>query len=279
MQVTPQEYLALGEAIAALKTPQFTSRFVAMLRCIADFDCAVILGHRSSKHPIYLYDSLSAQREWLFQRYLTHAYLDDPFYTAFEQHRRCGVFHLSDLTPQHPSSSAYQHPFYAQTGWQDEVSVVVDLDGQRSIVIYLGCFAARSFPRAQIEALQQRFTLLASLCQQHWDRQTLRLAENAQPNEDLRAWVEQAIASFGAQRLSRREQEITGLLIQGLDSQEIADALAISLGTVKNHRKRIYAQLHVSSLSELFQLFLNHFIGTTPDSSSAQSQQLSSPMR
>lgn len=77
--------------------------------------------------------------------------------------------------------------------------------------------------------------------------------------------VEQAIQSFGAQRLSPREQEITALLIQGLDSQEIAEALAISHGTVKNHRKRIYAQLHVSSLSELFQLFLNHLIGAAAD--------------
>ncbi|MCD6731943.1 LuxR C-terminal-related transcriptional regulator, partial [Vibrio cholerae] len=47
--------------------------------------------------------------------------------------------------------------------------------------------------------------------------------------------------------------------------QEIADALAISLGTVKNHRKRIYAQLHVRSLSEMFQLFLNHLIGAAAD--------------
>ncbi|WP_417553830.1 hypothetical protein [Marinomonas fungiae] len=31
-------------------------------------------------------------------------------------------------------------------------------------------------------------------------------------------------------------------------------------GTVKNHRKRIYSQLKISSLGELFQLFLNHLI-------------------
>ncbi|EGR1075742.1 LuxR family transcriptional regulator [Vibrio cholerae] len=265
MPITTQEYLALGDAIAALKTPQFTSYLVAVLRCIADFDCAVILGYRPNKHPIYLYDSLSTQRELLFQRYLTHAYLDDPFYSALQHNTRSGVFHLSDLMPLNPQQKAYQHQFYAQTGWQDEVSLVVNLDGERAIVVYLGCFKPRSFPREQIAALQQRFTVLQALCQQHWQQQPLRLAESAQPSQELRIWVEQAIQSFGAQRLSPREQEITALLIQGLDSQEIAEALTISHGTVKNHRKRIYAQLHVSSLSELFQLFLNHLIGAAAD--------------
>nr|WP_237333051.1 helix-turn-helix transcriptional regulator [Vibrio sp. V10_P2A27P122] len=48
--------------------------------------------------------------------------------------------------------------------------------------------------------------------------------------------------------------------MQGLDTKEIAKQLDITEGTVKNHRKRIYAQLRVSSLSELFQIFLNHII-------------------
>lgn len=111
MPITTQEYLALGDAIAALKTPQFTSHLVAVLRCIADFDCAVILGYRPNKHPIYLYDSLSIQRELLFQRYLTHAYLDDPFYSALQHNTRSGVYHLSDLMPLNPQQKAYQHQF------------------------------------------------------------------------------------------------------------------------------------------------------------------------
>ncbi|EEW11639.1 transcriptional regulator, LuxR family [Vibrio mimicus VM573] len=116
MQVTTQEYLGLGDAIAALKTPQFTSRLVAVLRCIADFDCAVILGYRPNKHPIYLYDSLSTQRELLFQRYLTHAYLDDPFYIALEQNARSGVFHLSDLMPLNPQQKSLSTPILCRNG-------------------------------------------------------------------------------------------------------------------------------------------------------------------
>ncbi|RMZ62153.1 response regulator transcription factor, partial [Vibrio anguillarum] len=66
--------------------------------------------------------------------------------------------------------------------------------------------------------------------------------------------------SFGKDLLSTREKQIARLILQGLDTKEIAKQLDITEGTVKNHRKRIYAQLRVSSLSELFQIFLNHII-------------------
>ncbi len=33
------------------------------------------------------------------------------------------------------TAKTYQHQFYAQTGWQDEVSLEVNLDGERAIVV------------------------------------------------------------------------------------------------------------------------------------------------
>lgn len=51
--------------------------------------------------------------------------------------------------------------------------------------------------------------------------------------------------------LSQREIEVCRLLIKGASNQEIADALFISLRTVKFHRKNIYDKLKVSNLAEL----------------------------
>ncbi|WP_136487062.1 helix-turn-helix transcriptional regulator [Vibrio sp. H11] len=261
MQVSYQEYHALGEAISALHSPQFSSRLIDVLKSVLSFDCAVILGHRLDKHPIYLYDSLPARRELLFQHYLTHAYQHDPFYLKVAREHSEGVFHWREVAGSESAQREYQHQFYSATGWQDEVTLAVNLAGQRSIVIHLG-FLSQHNPvtKDEIHALQQRFVALAALCRQHWNPQPLLLAESGQAPQDLRHWVEAAIASFGHARLSPREQQITALLIQGLDSQDIAEQLGIRHGTVKNHRKRIYAQLNVASLSELFQLFLNHLI-------------------
>jgi LuxR family maltose regulon positive regulatory protein len=47
--------------------------------------------------------------------------------------------------------------------------------------------------------------------------------------------------------LSERELDVVRLIAAGLSNQEIADALIISLNTVKTHIKRIYGKLHVGN--------------------------------
>ena len=45
------------------------------------------------------------------------------------------------------------------------------------------------------------------------------------------------------QRLSERELEVGQLLAAGLSTTQIADELAITVGTVRNHLKSIYGKL------------------------------------
>ncbi|MEZ4715157.1 MAG: helix-turn-helix transcriptional regulator [Caldilineaceae bacterium] len=49
------------------------------------------------------------------------------------------------------------------------------------------------------------------------------------------------------EELTPREREILELISQGLTNQEIADALVIELGTVKNHVHNVLSKLHVNS--------------------------------
>ena len=56
-------------------------------------------------------------------------------------------------------------------------------------------------------------------------------------------------------KLSRRETEILGLVAKGMRSQRVADALGISLRTVKMHRGNLMAKLGVSNVTELLALF------------------------
>lgn len=52
------------------------------------------------------------------------------------------------------------------------------------------------------------------------------------------------------EKLTRREQEILGLLAQGFLYKEIADQLGISLSTVRAHLHAVYEKLHVQSRTE-----------------------------
>lgn len=61
---------------------------------------------------------------------------------------------------------------------------------------------------------------------------------------------EQQKESTPLQVLSNRENEILQLLAKGLLYKEIADTLAISTGTVRQHIHKIYEKLHVQNRTE-----------------------------
>lgn len=52
------------------------------------------------------------------------------------------------------------------------------------------------------------------------------------------------------EQISTREQEVLGLLVQGLNYKQIAIKIFISPETVRNHIRNIYEKLHVHSRSE-----------------------------
>ena len=58
--------------------------------------------------------------------------------------------------------------------------------------------------------------------------------------------------------LSQRERELVQLVLAGHPTATIAERLGITVGTVKNHRRRIYEKLDITTERELFLQFFNH---------------------
>jgi DNA-binding NarL/FixJ family response regulator len=58
-------------------------------------------------------------------------------------------------------------------------------------------------------------------------------------------------------RLSKREREVLDLLARGIAYKEIADALGLSIDTVRMHIKSIYSKLHVHSRGEAVAKYLH----------------------
>ena len=65
--------------------------------------------------------------------------------------------------------------------------------------------------------------------------------------ERPRALSEQIAESTPAVLLTRRELQVLSLVIEGLSSKEVADALSVSKRTVDFHLARIYDKLQVSN--------------------------------
>ena len=65
----------------------------------------------------------------------------------------------------------------------------------------------------------------------------------------------QAICSKAAFEygLTRREEEVLGLLMQDMTAQQIEDTLCVSNSTVKSHTHAVYQKIDVHSRSELIE--------------------------
>ncbi|MFZ1467855.1 MAG: helix-turn-helix transcriptional regulator [Paracoccaceae bacterium] len=62
------------------------------------------------------------------------------------------------------------------------------------------------------------------------------------------------IAGLG---MTRRERDIVELSLEGKDNAGIAEALDLTIGNVKNHKRRIYAKLDLTSERDLFVMYID----------------------
>ncbi|WP_205619928.1 response regulator transcription factor [Dasania marina] len=72
----------------------------------------------------------------------------------------------------------------------------------------------------------------------------------------------EAMNDFLSGLLTPRERQIIELILAGYPSSKIAEKLAISIGNVKNHRKRIYVKMDITTEREIFLQFLEHLSTT-----------------
>jgi DNA-binding NarL/FixJ family response regulator len=60
-----------------------------------------------------------------------------------------------------------------------------------------------------------------------------------------------ATVSTQVETLTAREKEVLELVMQGLENQEIADRMSVSIATIRFHLQHIYEKLHVHSRNEM----------------------------
>jgi DNA-binding CsgD family transcriptional regulator len=71
----------------------------------------------------------------------------------------------------------------------------------------------------------------------------------------------QATARFLEDRLTPRERDIVGLMLLGYPTLKVAERLRLSVNTVKNHKKRLYHKLDITTERELFLNFVSYLFG------------------
>ena len=249
--IPPDSLAPVARLAGQIRSPDFLAGLGQMLEAYFPDISHAAFHFSAYGRPTLLEHNLD---DTLFQRtlrpYLDGMYLLDPMFQHWEQRRIPGVWSLDELAPSEFRASDYFATYYRELGLHDEASAFFTLGDTECLSLSFGFYQRNRTlePTYLLAILTYLFPLLDALIRQFWLVSSLHLSAQEEAPSLLQ--------DFGKDVLSEREREVAWLILRGHGSPEIAQELGITQGTVKNHRKRLYARLNISSQAELFRQFM-----------------------
>jgi DNA-binding CsgD family transcriptional regulator len=255
----PANWAPLAAAVVgALDRPDLPQALADFLRHEVPYSHTVIFGYSGTARPIDLFDDFpKAKRAVFVTDYQAGPYLLDPFYLAAVRSVAPGLYRLRDLAPDRFYQGEYYRSYYVRTGLAEEIAYFVDLPGPSTLVLSL-MRTERTFSQREVQTLQGVFPFVESVARRHWATLSQQFGKDAKrpglqrPRRDL----SDDLGSFGAGILTPREREVAAYTLKGHSAESAGQILGISPGTVRIHRRNIYAKLQINSQGELFSRFL-----------------------
>jgi len=256
----PEWYAALRDLLEKVGRPDFSDTLASTIRRLTAFDYTVTFAYSGPGAPVCLHHTFEPKQFDIHVReYEVGPYLLDPFYKASANGIRSGLYRLADLAPDQFYKSEYYKTYYVQTGPVDEIALFTPgLENWAIVTSLMRAQTQPAFSSHDLRALRTIEPLLRRITEMHWQADDRFKAANPRQDEKevLRSTVQEALRSREMPSLTPRELEVVGLVLEGHSSESIANLLGISPGTVRIHRKNIYAKMRISSQRELFAIFI-----------------------
>lgn len=247
----------IGSTIAAIGTPQLPATLAALLRAVVPYTHTVIFGYRGTARPLDLFDDFPAGKRKIFvSDYQDGPYLLDPFFLAASRPVEAGLYRIRDLAPDRFYQGEYFRNYYVQTGLAEEIAFFAPLSEGATVVLSM-MRDDKPFSTRDLRALELLRPVVEASIQRHWADLAVQFAA-ARPSRDVsqHIQIEHSFHSFGQGVLTAREREIVEHTLKGHSAEAIGGILGIAPGTVRIHRRNIYAKLQINSQGELFSCFI-----------------------
>ena len=258
---------SLAGAARLVGRDEFYRALLAALRAVLRADLSMLMRYSRRRAPEYLiHEGLQPEH---MAMYLRGLYRVDPIYRFCRRANARGVKDLAAMCVPAERSSDYFNVFLRLTGMADDLAILLPAGAGCSIgLVYERRFAFRPGEVAAIRAL---FPVIESLHDLHLRFGPARAHRRPRAEPQARGGApgmmplafNAALGAFLREQLTPRERDIVHLILAGYPSSKIAERLNLSLNTIKNHRKRMYAKLDITTERELFLNFVN-FIITGP---------------
>ncbi len=249
-------FTATGRLIEAIGAKRYPAALADLLRLAVPYSYTVVFGYLGAARPLDLFDDFSTSKRKVFVTdYLLGPYLLDPFYLAANRPMPPGLYRMRDLAPDRFYQGEYYRNYYAKTELAEEIGFFINIAPGKVIVVSL-MRAERVFAARDLRALQELAPVVLASAQRHWAGLSDHPPADAAAEAGNETKVEQSFACFGQGVLTPREREIVEHTLKGHSTEAIGEILGISSGTVRIHRRNVYAKLRISSQGELFSKFI-----------------------
>jgi len=249
----------MAQLVDGLDRPHFWQNLARSLGDYAAFDSHLVLQFSGNATPTVLAANMieGGGSDTRLQDYLQGLFMLDPFFTHWRETRCSGFYRLDAVAPDAFKRTDYYKRYFRLNVVEDEVQFVHAIDKEHCICLALG--SGRRFQSAEMTVLSGIAPWVHALMKQRLRFERTEHTQLALPRSapSLKLKLEEAMRHGNAPRLTARELEITHLILSGFSAKSISGRLAISVETVKVHKKHLYAKLGVASQSALFSRFFN----------------------
>jgi DNA-binding CsgD family transcriptional regulator len=259
-----QPHWALAaDVLAALNSPILPRTLAELLRQVAPFSYTVMFGYRDADQPIDLYDDFPPGKRKIFVTdYQAGPYMLDPFFLAASRSVAPGLYRLRDLAPDRFYQGEYFRSYYVQTGLAEEIAYFVTLPDQSTLTLSL-MRAEKPFSQKEFTTLEAAFPFVAATARRHWPGLEQTRDKTGRSLRRHQGQMSYDLGSFGVGVLTPREREVAEFTLKGHSAESAGQILGIAAGTVRIHRRNIYAKLNINSQGELFSRFLDTLVDAT----------------
>ncbi len=246
-----------AEVVAALDRPVLPRALAELLRQVAPFTYTVMFGYCGTVRPLDLYDDFPPGKRKVFVTdYQAGPYMLDPFFLAASRSIAPGLYRLRDMAPDRFYQGEYFRSYYVQTGLAEEVAYFVTLPDHSTLTLSL-MREEKVFSQREFSALEAVFPFVSAVTRRHWRGLDQKFGDSGNPLQGQQRRMAYDLGSFGEGILTQREREVAELTLKGHSSESTGQLLGIAPGTVRIHRRNIYAKLNINSQGELFSRFLS----------------------
>ncbi|RLL61374.1 helix-turn-helix transcriptional regulator [Paenirhodobacter hankyongi] len=249
---------ASARAITALHGDGFAPALVTAIRSVVPFEHSVTFAYYGDRRPISLHaDFPDWKYKVMVEDYQAGPYLLDPFYLHCADQPAPRLVRLRDVAPDRFYQGEYFRNYYVQTELAEEIGFMLPVGNDVHVVIS-AMREGRAFSAREFRDLGAIVPVVGALAAHHWADLADRFsAPTAEPDgQRLPGLIDAAFRKLGANLLTAREIEVVEYTLKGHSAEATGLALGISPGTVRIHRRNIYAKLHIGSQGELFSLFI-----------------------